>query len=91
MNNKYKLLKSFVISNKFTYGDLSHITGYSVKDIENIFNGKKVLTYEMAILFSKIFNTTPDDIFLGEFISSYQISSKIDSIVKKRDEILKSG
>ena len=48
-----------------TYQEAVDATGISKEHYWFIENGKRGLTYEMAVRIAKVFNKTPDEIFLN--------------------------
>ena len=86
MEKDYKLLKSLKTENNYTYKELSEIIGCSKPFIWQIINNKRKLSYEMAIIISSIFYMTPDDIFYSEYINEPDFKTKLNNLLKKRDE-----
>lgn len=59
-------LKELRIKNKLTYQQVADEAGISKEHYWFIENGKRGLTYDMAVRIAKVFNKNPDDIFLNE-------------------------
>lgn len=60
-------LKKIRIKNGFTCYDMAIKLGISKPFYWQIENGKRNLSYKMAIKIASIFNMKPDDIFYNEF------------------------
>jgi repressor protein len=58
-------LKKLRIKQKLTIYDISSKIGISPSHYSLIENGKRKLSYEMAIKIAKVFHTTPDKLFLS--------------------------
>lgn len=52
------------LQNKMTYQEVADELGISKEHYWFIENGKRGLSYEMAVKIAKVFNKNPDDIFL---------------------------
>lgn len=89
MEIKRNLLKTLIHDNKYNYGILADIIGCSRVFMWQIINGKRRLTYEMAIKISTIFNMTPDDIFYSECKENKEMKLKLNAIKKSRDSLFK--
>lgn len=80
---KYKILKSLIKDNNYTYQNIAEYLNYSINEFMDIINNFKELTYKDAVLLSKFFHMTPDDLFYSEYVKSYkQFFTKI----KKREK-----
>lgn len=64
---KYKLLRSLVKDNHYTWSDIASKMNYSLKELLSIINNNQDLSYKDSILLSSIFSLTPDDVFYSEF------------------------
>lgn len=65
---KYKILKSLIKDNNYTYQNIAKYLGYSIDEFMDIINNFKELKYKDAVLISKFFHMTPDDLFYSEYI-----------------------
>lgn len=59
-----KKLKELRLKNRYTIYDMAFKLNISYSHYSLIENKKRKLTYEMAIKIAKLFNLTPDKIFL---------------------------
>ncbi|WNN77736.1 helix-turn-helix transcriptional regulator [Lysinibacillus capsici] len=59
-------LKKLRTREKLTYQQVADYAGISKEYYWFIENGKRRLTYEMAIKIAKVFNKKPDDIFFEQ-------------------------
>ena len=82
------MLKTFMKDRNYTYQKIAEITDYSRPYIWQVINGKRRLTYSMAVIFATIFNTSPDDIFYTEYKTNPEFKQKIDHIIKRRDKLI---
>lgn len=57
-------LKELRLEYKLTYQQVADKAGISKEHYWFIENGKRGLTYEMAVRIAKVFNKKPDEIFL---------------------------
>ena len=57
-------LKQIRIEKGYTIYDMAKLVGISYSHYSLIENKKRNLSYELAIKIAKVFNKTPDDIFL---------------------------
>ncbi|WP_313431724.1 helix-turn-helix transcriptional regulator [Siminovitchia terrae] len=70
-------LKKMRTKLKFTYQQVADEVGISKEYYWMIENGKRRLTYELAVRIAKVFNSSPDYIFLdNELTRSEQDSAK---------------
>ena len=60
-------LKKLRVKNKLTYQTMADTLNISKSYYWQIENGRRRLTYDMAIKISKIFKTTPDYIFYNDY------------------------
>lgn len=60
-------LKKIRIKNELTCGDMAIKLGISKPFYWQIENGKRNLSYKMAVKIASIFKMKPDDIFYNEF------------------------
>lgn len=60
MNTKLKKIR---MNNNYTCIDIANILGISKPFYSQIENGRRRLTYDMAIKISNIFNMKPDELF----------------------------
>lgn len=83
--------------NGYTYLDLSKMLKCSKSYIWQLFNKKRNLSYEHAILIASIFNMKPDEIFYSDFIDNEidikiketkRIKEKIDKNKQKKNQTL---
>ncbi|MER2060200.1 MAG: helix-turn-helix transcriptional regulator [Niallia sp.] len=58
-------LKQLRVQNELTYQQVAEEAGISKEHYWFIENGKRGLTYEMAVRIAKVFNKNPDEIFLN--------------------------
>lgn len=86
---KWELLDSFRIDNGLTYKELADIVNCSSPYIWQIINKKRRLSYDMAVELAKVFNTTPDDIFLSEYQKDKRSKLKLCLIDKRRQKMSK--
>lgn len=56
--------------NKMTYQEVADAIGVSKEHYWFIENGKRGLSYEMAVKIAKVFNKKPDDIFLNSELTT---------------------
>ena len=64
----YKKLKSLRKDRKYTTQIMGEKLGISKPFYCQIENGKRRLTYEMAVKIAKIFNLKPDSLFYNDFM-----------------------
>lgn len=88
MIHNWKLLESLREANGYTYKEISYLMNCSTAYVWQLCNGKRNLTYQNAVLFAEIFNTTPDDIFYGECKNNNKMMKKINFIRKQRNRVL---
>ena len=72
--------------NGYTYSHLSQILNCSKSYVWQLFNKKRNLSYEQAILIASIFNMKPDEIFYSDLIN-YNLKEQIKNIKKIKEEI----
>lgn len=58
-------LKELRVQNDLTYQQVADEAGISKEHYWFIENGKRGLTYEMAVRIAKVFKKSPDEIFLN--------------------------
>lgn len=63
-----KKLKELRKSKKLTHQTMANILNISKPFYWQLENGKRRLSYDMAVKISKILDTKPDDLFYQEFI-----------------------
>lgn len=72
-------LKEMRVKNKLTYQEVADHIGISKEFYWMIENGQRRLTYEMAVKIAKIFNSSPDYIFLNDELTRGEHLSVQDS------------
>lgn len=72
--------------NNYTYYHISQMLNCSKSYVWQLFNDKRNLSYEQAILIASIFNMKPDEIFYSDFINK-EIEQKITEIKKIKNDI----
>lgn len=70
----------------YTYEQLSQMLNCSKSYVWQLFNQKRNLSYEQAILISSIFNMKPDEIFYSDFIDE-ELNKNIKEVKKIKQEI----
>lgn len=69
INLSLEKLKKLRVNAKLTYQQVADLAGISKEYYWFIENGKRRLTYEMAIKIARVFNRKPDDIFFEELVN----------------------
>jgi len=59
-------LKSIRVSHKMTYKQVADEVGITKEYYWQIENGKRRLSYDLAVKIARVFGKTPDDIFLAD-------------------------
>lgn len=62
-------LKELRVKQELTYQQVADRAGISKEHYWFIENGKRGLTYEMAVRIAKVFDKKPDDIFLSKMLT----------------------
>lgn len=70
----------------YTYEQLSQMLNCSKSYVWQLFNQKRTLSYEQAILIASIFNMKPDEIFYSDFIDE-ELNKNIKEVKKIKQEI----
>jgi len=65
-----KKLNELRLEREMTYQQVADLIGVSKEHYWFIENGKRGLSYEMAIKIAKVFNKTPDDIFFDNKLTN---------------------
>lgn len=65
-----KKLNELRLEKGMTYQQVADLVGISKEHYWFIENGKRGLSYEMAIKISEVFNKTPDDIFFDKKLTT---------------------
>lgn len=82
LNINFKLLKSIMKENKYTYEYIANALGYSKPFIWQIINNKRGLSYKNALLIAHAFNMKPDELFYDSYIDNEEIKQKIFRVDK---------
>ena len=69
----FKLLKSIMKEDKYTYEYIANALGCSKLFAWQIVHGKRRLSYEKALLISAIFNMKPDELFYDDYMDSLNL------------------
>ena len=72
--------------NGYTYLDLSKMLKCSKSYVWQLFNKKRNLSYEHAILIASIFNMKPDDVFYTNSIDD-ELIEKMNQVSIRKKEI----
>nr|WP_272514022.1 helix-turn-helix transcriptional regulator [Bacillus cereus] len=70
---KLEKLKEIRMVNKMSLQNVADLIGISKPYYWQIENGKRRLTYDLAVKISGVFNLTPDDIFLEIELTSSEL------------------
>ena len=81
-----KILDTLRKENGYTYYHIAKMINCSKSYVWQIFNGKRTLSYEQAVLISSIFNMKTDEIFYLEFTNE-KMQQKIKEMKKRKQEI----
>ena len=86
MKIKFKVLHSFLNDYNYSYEEIAEIINSSKERIKAICENEQPILLEEAIKICTLFNTTPDDIFLGELLEDESFQKEINTIKNKRKE-----
>lgn len=85
LNINFKLLKSIMKDNKYTYEYIANALGYSKPFIWQIINNKRGLSYKNALLIARAFNMKPDELFYDSYIDNEDIKQNLLQVDKVRN------
>lgn len=62
----------------FTLEHVAHNAGISVPHLSMIENGKRGLSYDLAVSIASVFGTTPDEIFLPNELTNGELKTEVN-------------